>query len=120
MADVVAEFALQTGLDAQGKSEFSRWPSQSARSLEEFHAKCAETFEDPAGSAFERRSAHGIVNTHLQLTRKIVREDRAHQKDLIASKGTNRNVVHVDLVLEFGENFLLRSTAIMKLQNIVR
>ena len=50
----------------------------------------------------------------LKSPQQVVGQNSRHQVQLVACKPSNRNVVHLALALQFPEDILLRSPAVMK------
>lgn len=75
--------------------------------------------EFPKGGPFFGSSPGSFMREHMKLPKKVMRKDGGHHIKVIAVKPSYGNVIQIALRLQFAESILLRTSSIMKIQDIL-
>src|SRR5215210_2808884 len=101
------------GIGAHRQGEPPLRVGESAGSLDQLAPQGFEAFKLPERGALGGGLSAGLVGSHLQLPVQIVSQHGRKQEDLVASECLGRDVVHLALGFQLGENAFLSTAPVM-------
>lgn len=111
---MVQQVASSRGICADSQREDPVGASQSPGALNESLAYRGQLLERPQGRPFFRGCALGCAALHLKLPVEVVSQDCGKEIGLVAQQSSRRDIIHLALGLQLGENRLLGAASMVE------
>ena len=109
-----AEIGFKGFVMIHGKDGLVSGADDSTGALDEVAAKGFDFAEAPSGGALGGGSTSRRVELHLEFASEVVSEDGSEHVELVSDAGSDRDVVHLAMGFEFGEDAFLRPAAFVE------
>ena len=106
-------------IGAQRKSEYPGGACNTSSSLQQQSSKGIGLGELPKRSTFFCRSTVTRMDKHMKFPQDIMRQYCRHQVKMISVQPSDGDIIHIALRLQLADRVFLRSSAIMKVEDLL-
>ena len=106
-------------ISAQRECECTRGARNTPSPLQQQSSKGVGLGELPKCSSLLRSSTLTRMNKHVEFLQDVMRHYRRHQVEMLSVQPSDGDIIHIALRLQFADRVFLRSSAIMKVEDLL-